>query len=286
MPPMHRLATFASLLALAACRGAPSPAEPAAATNEDDTNSRAIAAARAFQADYEQQLRADPRSFLTVIESHYLAVGETLTLGERRFEATPEAMLVHGSEGEQRFVERGLIEAGDGRLAWSCSRQEQDWRVLVHDAEAPTRTHFDGIAWFPIDASWIVQARFEAASVREPMVVQTSRGVTKTLYLAGQALFEHGGQTVRLQVFGYAAAPTPDEPLLIPFRDQTSGRASYAAGRYLEPTLPATDQLLLDFNRATNPLCAYSEHYNCPMPPRANHLRVAVTAGAMAPAAH
>lgn len=272
------------LLVLSGCRVATSDApepDPTLATQTDAT-----AAARAFQADYEHKLRADPRSFLTVVESHYLALGESLTLGERRFEATAEAMLVRGPDGEQRFEERGMIEAEDARFAWSCSRQEHDWRVLVHDADAPSRTQFGGIAWFPVDVSWIVPARFEARAEREPAVVQTSRGVTKTLYLAGEAVFEHGGQTLRLQVFGYAPEPAPDEPLLIPFRDETSGHESYTAGRYLEPTLPADEQLELDFNRATNPLCAYSEHYNCPIPPRANHLGVAVRAGAMAPAAH
>jgi hypothetical protein len=88
---------------------------------------------------------------------------------------------------------------------------------------------------------------------------------------------------LRLQVFAYAAEPTPDEPLLIPFRDATTGHESYGAGRYLEPTLPHEHVLRLDFNRATNPLCAYSEHYNCPMPPRDNTLPVAIRAGARSP---
>jgi uncharacterized protein len=87
-------------------------------------------------------------------------------------------------------------------------------------------------------------------------------------------------------VFGYAPEPAPDEPLLVPFRDETSSHESYTAGRYLEPTLPVAGQLLLDFNRATNPLCAYSEHYNCPVPPRFNTLPVAIRAGAMTPDPH
>jgi uncharacterized protein (DUF1684 family) len=90
-----------------------------------------------------------------------------------------------------------------------------------------------------------------------------------------------------LQAFGYTPEAAPNEPLLIPFRDTTSGHESYAAGRYLEPNAPQAAELELDFNRATNPLCAYSEHFNCPVPPRFNSLDVPIQAGAMAPeAAH
>lgn len=256
----------------------------------------AAAAARGFQVEYERELRADEHSFLTVVAAHYLAIGQQLQLAWNgstwapaesegiRFESTAEALVVERPQGEQRIEERGVIEADvEGRFTFTASRQESDWRVFVHDRDAPLRQAFPGIAWFPIDAALIVEARFDARSPREPSVVQTSRGVTKTLYVAGEATFELGGQQHDLLVFGYAPEPAPDEPLLIPFRDKTSGHESYAAGRYLEPTLPAGAALQLDFNRATNPLCAYSEHYNCPVPPRFNTLPVAIRAGALAP---
>jgi uncharacterized protein (DUF1684 family) len=256
-------------------------------------------AARAFQIEYERELRADEHSFLTVIAAHYLAPGRQLRLAWDgstwtpsdddgiRFESTTDVLLVEQDASVQRIEDRGELQAdADGRFSFTASRQESDWRVLVHDRDAPLRHEFPGIAWFPIDAAMIVEASFAARTEREPNVVQTSRGVTKTLYVAGEASFELDGHPLTLLVFGYAPEPTPDEPLLIPFRDETSGHESYTAGRYLEPTLPVGGQLLLDFNRATNPLCAYSEHYNCPVPPRFNTLPVAIRAGAMAPAPH
>ena len=115
------------------------------------------------------------------------------------------------------------------------------------------------------------------------MLLQTSRGVSKTLYVAGTASFALDGMSASLLVFAYSAEPQPGEPMLIPFRDATSGQQSYAAGRYLEPEAPTGPTLTLDFNRATNPLCAYSEHYNCPMPPRFNVLPFAIEAGAAQP---
>jgi uncharacterized protein (DUF1684 family) len=257
-------------------------------------------AARAFQIEYERELRVDERSFLTVVAAHYLALGQQLRLAWSgstwaptendgdvdgvRFDSTAVALLVERDGAVQRIEDRGVIPAdAEGRFTFTASRQESDWRVLVHDRAAPRRTEFPGIAWFEIDEAAIVEAQFEARSPREPSVVQTSRGVTKTLYIAGEATFELDGQPLRLLVFGYVPAPTSDEPLLIPFRDATSGHESYTAGRYLEPTLPLGEALPLDFNRATNPLCAYSEHYNCPVPPRFNTLPVEIRAGAMAP---
>jgi uncharacterized protein (DUF1684 family) len=290
---LQRLA-WASCLLLA-CTSTPTAEPPSGGSGS--VHDDAEQAARTFQLEYERELRADEHSFLTVIAAHYLPPGRQLRLawngttwapteeGGIEFESTAEAMLVEQDAGAQRIEDRGVIPADDeARFSFTVSRQESDWRVLVHDRDAALRREFPGIAWFPIDETAIVEAQFEARATREPIVVQTSRGVTKTLYVAGEASFELEGRSLRLLVFGYAPEPAPDEPLLIPFRDETTGHESYAAGRYLEPTLPGPDKpLLLDFNRASNPLCAYSEHYNCPMPPRGNSLSVALRAGAMAP---
>jgi uncharacterized protein (DUF1684 family) len=300
-PTMNRLATsvLASLsLALACTAGAPAPSEPvepedAAST---DMSREALAQAQAFQAQYEAELRADDRSFLTVVDAHYLAPGETLGLAlvdgawvehadaSLRFESSAEALRVTTDEDVERFDDRASLPLDDeGRFALGISRQGEAWRVLIHDRDAELRASFPGIEWFPPEATAIVDARFEPRASREPMLLQTSRGETKTLHVAGEAHFELAGEALSLLVFAYAPEPSEGEALLIPFRDATTGHESYAAGRYLEPSPPREGLLRLDFNRATNPLCAYSEHFNCPMPPRFNALSVAIRAGAMAP---
>lgn len=243
-----------------------------------------------FQRGYDQHLRDDPVSSLTTVTAHYLAPGDAMAVSidseiTVNFEATNEALIVHRGTEQQRF-EDSAVAAVDDRHTLSISRQESDWRVLVHDRDAPRRASFAGVTWFPVDARQIVEARFQAKSPREPMLLQTSRGVSKTLYVAGEASFELDGVSASLLVFGYSPEPQPGEPMLIPFRDATSGTQSYAAGRYLELEAPTGTSLVLDFNRATNPLCAYSEHYNCPMPPRFNVLPFAIEAGAKAPIEH
>jgi uncharacterized protein (DUF1684 family) len=251
-----------------------------------------------FQRGYDQDLREDPTSFLTTVAAYYLGSGDTLILaaGERgwaeaelgstshgvRFIARPDALLVE-RDGARQSLDSGAHLALDDRFEASVSAQEQDWRVLIHDHDAARRTAFAGIAWFPVDPRWIVPAVWEPRATREPTLLQTSRGVSKTLYVAGSARFELLGAPAELLVFAYAAEPSAGEPMLIPFRDASSGRSSYAAGRYLELEGPTGASVVLDFNRATNPLCAYSEHYNCPMPPAFNRLEAAIEAGARAP---
>lgn len=274
-----RWPTLPCMLLATACAGTPTP------------EAERAAAARAFQLDYDQSLRDDDVSVLTAVAAHYLGEGEPLEfeLGGSALHllAGPDALRVGISEREQIVGEAQVIEVdAGGRWRLAVSRQDHDWRVLVHDRDAEARRSFTGIAWFPIDERLIVDARFEPLAVREPESLQTSRGVTKTLWLAGVYRFELEGKPLALQVFGYGPEPSAGEPLLIPFRDRTTGETSYAAGRYLEPSAGET---VLDFNRATNPLCAYSEHYNCPMPPAFNRLDrfdIAITAGARAPADH
>ena len=268
-------------LAVSACATAGRPAE------RTISSAAATDASRTFQREYDQQLRDDPVSCLTTIAAHYLPPGSVASISVNStttldFEATDEALIVrHGPE--QHRIEAHAVLPLDDRHTLSISRQELDWRVLVHDHDTSRRASFSGVRWFPVDDRLIVEARWAPTSPREPMLLQTSRGVSKTLYVAGTASFTLDGASASLLVFAYSADPQPGEPLLIPFRDATSGEQSYAAGRYLEPEAPTGTTLTLDFNRATNPLCAYSEHYNCPMPPRFNVLPFAIEAGAAQP---
>jgi hypothetical protein len=279
---LRTVALRLSLMLPLACTPVP-PTTPA----NPEVPAQLVAAAAEFQRDYEAELQAEDASFLTAVAAHYLGVGDTLALalaGEPiDLLAAPEHVQVRIGELEHRVALGEALELGDARHFVVASRQDEQVRVLVHDREAPARREFAGLPWFPIAPQLIVPARFEPLATREARELQTSRGVTKPLWFAGVYRFELAGRPCALEAFAYAAEPTPGEPLLIPFRDATTGKTSYGAGRYLEPTL---GDAWLDFNRATNPLCAYSEHYNCPMPPAFNRLDVAIEAGARAPDEH
>lgn len=289
-------------LALLAC----TPREPAEAPA--DIPVADLEDASRFQRDYEAELEASPTSFLTAVAAHYLGPGESLSLGLREgawveVEAGAEDaavvidVLPAGDRLEVRaggqlqiFEAPGELEIDSAAPRWrlALSPQAEDWRVLVHDAEARARRDFAGLEWFPLHADFIVDADYEPLATRTPTLLQTSRGLAKTLYAAARLRFELAGERHTLTAYAYAAEASPGEPLLVPFADASNGERSYAAGRYLELEAPGAEVpvLRLDFNRATNPLCAYSEHYNCPLPPKDNRLSVAIPAGARAPTGH
>ena len=240
---------------------------------------------------------------LSAIDARYLEAGESLALAlddsgtltlSGDAPADGPGVLMHVAMTDRLQCARGCGDsprAIDGREQfqlpgherWTVILAEQSGkgRVLVHDAQAPALTGFAGLAWFPVDGSRVVSARFVRANPRPAVELATNRGLVKTLHVAGRLQFAFAdGSRHELIAYAYVAEPEQGEPLLIPFGDRTSGEESYGSGRYLEPTNDLdADTMELDFNRATNPYCAYSPHYNCPMPTRDNQLPVAIRAG-------
>ena len=87
------------------------------------------------------------------------------------------------------------------------------------------------------------------------------------------------GAEVRLKAFRREDPDVIRDFLLIPFKDSTNGTETYGGGRYIEIELPVSSEVVLDFNRSINPWCAYDPQYACPIPPRENHLQLAIRAG-------
>lgn len=104
--------------------------------------------------------------------------------------------------------------------------------------------------------------------------VQTSDGQARSYRRAGNVSFEVAGQAVQLTLYS-----TGEPGFFIPFRDQTSGKETYGAGRYLDIEPNEDGTVTIDFNLAYNPYCAYNPSYSCPLPPIANWLQVPVEAG-------
>ena len=154
--------------------------------------------------------------------------------------------------------------------------------VRVFDPDAPARKAYAGLKWFPPSAALQVNATFEPIAQPDAVVMATSRGLKKTYYRVGILRFSIGGTPLALTALAPAAAPKAGDELFVPFRDATTGVETYEVGRYLTlPLQPPGAPYVLDFNAATNPLCNYSPHYNCPIPPRENRLAVPIRAGEM-----
>jgi uncharacterized protein (DUF1684 family) len=140
------------------------------------------------------------------------------------------------------------------------------------------REAFEGLRYFPANPALVVRGPLETEGVDrdEPITMATTTGGEQEYRRAGVVRFEVDGAPAEVTLF---SSPGQDE-LFLPFRDATSGKDSYGAGRYLEVEAPALDGTVeVDFNYAYNPYCAYNPDWSCPIPPGENWLRVPIRAG-------
>lgn len=170
-----------------------------------------------------------------------------------------------------------------GRLSILLIERSGRFGVRVKDPQSPTRTGFAGLQWFPVDASWRVQARFIPHAQPRTVELADVTGAIQKMTAPGVVVFRHGGREMRLEpVLEEADA----QELFFIFRDVTSGHETYGAGRYLYSELPREGHVTLDFNKAYNPPCAFTRFATCPLPPRQNRLPVRVEAGEKHTGAH
>lgn len=147
---------------------------------------------------------------------------------------------------------------------------------------------FQGLDYFDFDSTFQIQATFtKKKGKRFEMPTSTDRLPVYRRY--GIIQFTHNDTLCELEVYQNMALrknPEFKNYLFIPFRDGTRVIETYGGGRYLDLTIPEGDTVLIDFNLAYNPYCAYSSRYSCPIPPVVNDLRVRITAGEKTPIGH
>jgi hypothetical protein len=139
---------------------------------------------------------------------------------------------------------------------------------------------FDGLAYFQPDISYrFAGLRLEPIHGDDggPFEIQTSDARPRPAYRLGRLRFVVDGRELALTA--YRVGSSGPDTLFVPFRDGTSGRETYGAGRYLDIRVEADGSYVLDFNFAYNPYCAYSDAYSCPLPPAENWLPVRIEAG-------
>lgn len=137
--------------------------------------------------------------------------------------------------------------------------------------------HFTGLEFYPLDSKYIVEAEFIRTPDEKPFLMPTTTERLPEYVKYGEAHFAIDGQDFVLNFF----KPTQSEKdyLFLPFTDLTSGDGSYGGGRYLDFDLPEGDSIIIDFNKAYNPYCAYNPRYSCPIPPEENDLKIQIEAG-------
>lgn len=148
--------------------------------------------------------------------------------------------------------------------------------VRLKDNGSPRRTQWKGLSWFPVEESERVVARFIPSPPGTTLEITNVLGQTQKLPAPGEAVFTLRGQELRL-------TPVLEEQgakeLFFIFRDQTAARETYGAGRFLYADLPREGTVILDFNKAYSPPCAFTPFATCPLPPKRNRLAVRIEAG-------
>ncbi len=144
---------------------------------------------------------------------------------------------------------------------------------------------FKSLDFFPADTNYIVLAKLEFKKDSKPFKMKTTTDRLPVYSLYAIATFKIKGIEHKLEIYqNEKLVLTPDfeDYLFLPFTDKTNGVSSYGGGRYIDLKLPDEDTILIDFNKAYNPYCAYNGKYSCPIPPKVNHLNIEIKAGVKA----
>jgi uncharacterized protein (DUF1684 family) len=167
-----------------------------------------------------------------------------------------------------------------GRFSLRLSHQRFP-AIIVFDPQSPRFKLYKGMKFFPADLSYHIVAALTPNAKPDTTVILSTRGNRRHAVRVGWFDFKVNGTPCRLEATRLLEPGVGEKDFGLFFTDATTGKETYGVGRYLDPE-PRPDGLyVLDFNRCYNPACAYSEHYNCPIPPTANRLKVAIRAGEM-----
>jgi len=144
---------------------------------------------------------------------------------------------------------------------------------------------FKNLDFFPIDTAFRVTAQLKLHKDSKPFKMVTTTDRLPVYKLYATATFTIKGKEFQLEIYQnekLTLSPDYEDHLFLPFTDNTNGETSYGGGRYIDLNIPEGDQIIIDFNQAYNPYCAYNDKYSCPIPPEVNHVDTDIKAGVMA----
>ncbi len=294
---------LALLVVAAPAVAAPRGVGPARLTRPSEADSL-HAAYRADRADTEKALRESPTSYLAAVArtdfgeksalvlgraadcdlrlddpelaSHHLRV--TVVGDSFHVEALDDTahFQVRGASSRDARVAPGTIRVG--RLALRLSHQRFPGLILF-DPKSPDFARYHGLDWFPVDLDYRFVVPLTPNPKADTTIIMSTRGNARRAVLAGWFDMRVKGKPVRLEAHRLLEPGVDEHSVSVFFRDGTTARETYGVGRYLEPERLPSGEWLVDFNNAYNPACAVSPHYNCPIPSRANALKLAIRAG-------
>lgn len=207
----------------------------------------------------------------------------TLHAGETRYKLEPGVPAMIGGKPASAGILRPDTSAEEevlqvGPLTMQVIERGGRYGIRLKDMQSAQRKAFSGLRWFPVKEAYRVTARFVSA----PTIIQVPNvlGQVSDMPRPGYLIFTVNGQEMRLD-------PVIEEPgdkeIFIIFRDETAPKETYGAGRFLYADMPKDGQVVLDFNKAYSPPCAFTPFATCPLPPKQNRLTVRIEAGELNP---
>jgi len=216
---------------------------------------------------------ADP-----AVAAHHLRV--TVTGDSFRVEALDPGATFKVKDAETRAATLSPSGIGIGRFGVRLSHQRYP-AIIVFDPQSPRFKDYKGLKWFPVDLACRYELPLRPNPKPDTLIIMSTRGNRRRAVRVGWLDFMVGKSRCSLEATRLLEPGVGENDFSVFFRDATTGRESYAVGRYVDPERLPDGRYLLDFNRCYNPACAVSEHYNCPIPPKANVLKVPIRAGEM-----
>jgi len=245
-----------------------------------------------WRAEHETQLKADD-GWLTVVGLHWLHEGVntvgsdpnsdaplpaslpghvgTITLSKARVHFKPASGIPLKEMDLKTDVTPQYDRLTLGRVKFFVIERETKFGVRVKDNDSEARRKFAGLRWYPVDPTWNIRAKF----IPSPHQVSfdTEVGVKEKDDSPGYVTFTRGGREYKME------AVKEDDDLWFVFRDLTSGKSTYGASRFLYTPFAKDGFVEMDFNKAENPPCMFTDYATCPLPTPQNRLPLAVTAG-------
>jgi uncharacterized protein len=258
------------------------------------------------RAETKEWLRSNPQSYLAAIDRIDFASKGTLGIGRAadndvrldstdieahhlRISVIGDQFRVQAVDANARFKIKDEVrrEAAVGpssiligRFTLRLSHQRFP-AIIVFDPQSPKFKEYKGLDYFPVNPSYVYELYLERSSQPEKIEIMSTRGNRRRAERVGWFNFFVGATPCRLEATRLLEPGAAQDELEVFFRDATSGAETYALGRYVDVKKINDGKYLLNFNLAYNPACAFSEYYNCPVPPKSNSLKVAIRAGEM-----
>lgn len=186
------------------------------------------------------------------------------------------------------FISSLFLNCGDGKqpiqgeTAWQKKMNADFKDASKSPLKNKDRKNFSSLDFFEYDETFKVDAFLLATPDSDYFKMKTNTDELREERVYGILSFEINGELYQLNVYqGKESLETPgyEDYLFLPFLDNTNGEETYGGGRYIDLRIPEGDSIVIDFNEAYNPYCAYNEKFSCPIVPRENYMNLKITAG-------